>query len=368
MTTQAQPRTSHPFYMYDAVHGQPEAVARVLESEADAVGVLAHRLNTDAIEFIHVVGIGTSWHAALVGEYLLRFAGGRTNARAWNSFEFCAYPPPLGSGDAVIVLSHRGTKLYSAQALELAQASGALTVLVTGIDSSAKTDLANVVLRTCPQEKSSAFTVSHIAAMTVLAMLASAIGEREDNPVAGRIMEELANLPQLVDAALAQESEVRRWVKGVANAERYYFAGWGPNASTAYEVALKIKETSYATSEGFQLEQYLHGPFVATEEGGVVTFVAPSGKGRWRTRNLVEAAGEVGAHVAAILEQGDDELSDMVDTSILLPAMPEFLTPIVYLVPLQLFTYWLARELGHNPDVFRLDDPKHRAARGKYQL
>ena len=80
------------------------------------------------------------------------------------------------------------------------------------------------------------------------------------------------------------------------------------------------------------------------------------------------ATNATGAYTAAVVEDGDSETARRTDNAILMPATPEALTPMVYLVPLQLFTYWLAVELGHNPDVFRLDDPTHRAARDHYTL
>ncbi|MCY4651678.1 MAG: hypothetical protein OXC95_00775, partial [Dehalococcoidia bacterium] len=101
-------RAAHPYHMHDAIMAQPHATARVVAEERDNVLRLAELVRDSAS--LHVVGIGTSWHAALVAEDLLRNHGGRQDARAWNSFEFCDRPPTLGGDDAVIVLSHRGTK------------------------------------------------------------------------------------------------------------------------------------------------------------------------------------------------------------------------------------------------------------------
>ena len=366
MTAQAEERTQHPYHMHEAILGQPEAVAAFLEREREQVKVLARTLA--GIKRIHVVGIGTSWHAALVGEHLLCNVAGREDARAWNSFEFCAYPPAITESDAVVVMSHRGTKQYSARALELAREAGASTAVVTGIGSSARADLADVVLRTSEGERSSAFTISHTTAMTALASLAAELGDLAGSEAARQLGRDLKDLPNLIKTALEQEEVVRRWVRQVADSHRHYFVGWGPNASTAYEVALKIKETSYSTCEGFQLEQYLHGPFVATDGGSSVTFIAPPGPGLERPAALMAAANSTGAYTAAIVEDDDSQTAGRVDNAIPMPVTPEALTPIVYLAPLQLFTYWLAFELGTNPDVFRLDDPAHRAAREHYTL
>jgi glucosamine--fructose-6-phosphate aminotransferase (isomerizing) len=349
--------------MHEAIHGQPEAISRLLSDERDSISALAE-LAANA-ERIHIVGIGTSWHASLVGEYLLTTVGGREDARAWNSFEFCSRPSTLSEADLVIVMSHRGTKMYSAQALELARAAGAATAIVTGIGSAANIDLADAVVRTTISDPSSAFTISHTGAMTALAMLAALLGNSPDGTL---LNNELSRLPDLVSGALDSEDAIKAWAAETKDAQRHYFLGWGPNSSTAYEVSLKMKEANYTTTEGLHLEQYLHGPFVSTDEGCHVTFVAPPATGKDRVVDLMGATKAVGARTAAIVQSGDETRSLLVDTAITVPAVSELLSPIVYLVPLQLYTYWMALELGHNPDTFRLDDPRHLSAKEHYQL
>ena len=205
----------------------------------------------------YVCGIGTSWHAALVGEHLFRSVG-HHDAHAWHSFEFASYPPPLSGEDLVIVMAHSGTKHYSAEALSMAKESGAMTAILTCQTSEARLELADVVLKTTYRDRSSAFTVSHTGAMTALALIASRLPGGEET---GR---ELAGLPDKLASALKREAEVMELVAQVREFGWYCFAGWGPNASTAYEAALKINEATYDVTTAFQLEQFLHGPFVAT--------------------------------------------------------------------------------------------------------
>ena len=353
-------RAAHPYHMHDAIMAQPQAIARVIAEERENVRRLADLVRDCAR--VHIVGIGTSWHAALIGEDLLRNHGGRQDARAWNSFEFCDRPPALGHDDAVIVLSHRGTKTYSARALERAHKSGAATGLLTGVGSDARRKLANVVVETSEPDPSSAFTISHTSALTALTMLAFELSGEDSS-------ESLSGLPGVVQGAIATEDSVKDWAALSRDVQRFYFVGTGPNASTSYEAALKMKEANYTTTEGFHLEQYLHGPFVSTDDGCMVTFVAPPRSGpEDRIADLMKTVTEVGASAAALLESGDDSRGALVETVISLPACPEVFSPIVYLVPLQLFTYWLALELGCNPDVFRLNDPMHVAARRHYTL
>ena len=353
-------RASHPYHMHDAITGQPRAIARVISEERRNVRDLADLVQRAAR--VHIVGIGTSWHAAIVGEDLLRNHAGRHEARAWNSYEFCDHPPPLTQDDLVIVLSHRGTKTYSARALELGHHSGASTALLTGIGSDARRDLPQVIVETSQPDPSSAFTISHTSALTVLTMLAVALS-------GGDAADSLSNLPDAVQDAISNEDEVKEWAAASTDVQRFYFVGTGTNASTAYEAALKMKEANYTTTEGLHLEQYLHGPFVSTDEGCLVTFIAPpSDDSEDRVIDLIRAVDEVGARTAAVLQKGDSARSNLVDTVISVPECPGIYSPIVYLVPLQLLTYWLALELGCNPDVFRLNDPKHVAARRHYTL
>ncbi|MEE9325227.1 MAG: SIS domain-containing protein [Dehalococcoidia bacterium] len=364
MTTQKPSRTTHPYHMHDAILGQPKAIARVLDSQQEAVHNLGERLVK--AKRVYIVGIGTSWHASLVGEYLLRTVADREEAQAWNSFEFCAHPPPLNDEALVIVMSHRGSKQVSAQALALSKKRGAVTAVVTGQDSAAREDLADSVIRTCPQEKSAAFTISHTTAMTALMMLAAEVGATAGQPEAKELSKSLQKLPQWVEETLDVEPQVRRVAQRYRDEKWFHFLGWGPNIATAYEAALKMKEANYTVTEGFQIEYYLHGPFVATGPGFLVTLIAPPGAGEKRAKDIAKAAKEIGAKVLAIAQKEDAGLSSIADDLLAMPPVQEPLSPIIYLVPLQLFTYWLAVELGCNPDTFRWDNPRYHAARQHY--
>ena len=359
MATRPPPRQGHPYHMHDCIHDQPEAIAGVLESQvhaAEEVAAMASKARRT-----YVCGIGTSWHAALVGEHLFRSVG-HHDAHAWHSFEFASYPPPLSGEDLVIVMAHSGTKHYSAEALSMAKESGAMTAILTCQTSEARLELADVVLKTTYRDRSSAFTVSHTGAMTALALIASRLPGGEET---GR---ELAGLPDKLASALQREAEVMELVAQVREFGWYCFAGWGPNASTAYEAALKINEATYDVTTAFQLEQFLHGPFVATGPRCSVTLVSPPGPGYARSLEIGRAVKATGGGLAALVAEGDEEMSALSDHAVALPSVSEALSPIVYVAPLQLFTYWLALDRGRNPDTFRLDDPTHQAAREHYSL
>src|SRR5262249_48736282 len=150
-----------------------------------------------------------------------------------------------------------------ARAVERARAAGLPCVAVTGQDSRLPDDGADVVLRTTPQETSAAYTASHVGAMTVLAQVATTLGERRAvaEPAGGRAAR--AALPAQSEAVLRREDEVRRAADAIVAANRrVYCIGAGPNAVTATEAALKAREAAYVTIDGLGIEQFLHGPIV----------------------------------------------------------------------------------------------------------
>lgn len=399
-TQESRTRSKHPFFMYDAIQAQVEAVQRVFEQESPKITQLVKHLHKNNIQRVHLVGIGTSYHAALVGSQWLQEIAQLTyyQVTVWQSFEFVLNETsPMVNGkltkeDLVLVLSHRGTKQYSMEALKyVSEQTEATTVLFTSIGSQAPVDKVDFLIHTSQPEKSSAFTISHTSVLSALLTLAVELGVESNVGLALDLKNKMhyqALVVDLIRKAMDLESNIRGWITEKLSIQlspikqsKLFFVGNGANMSSAYEVALKIKETSYINAEGFQLEQFLHGPFCATDaDTTLVTFlvVPPSPQqckqrqSRYkRTVQIIEAAQAAGARVA-IVTQNSDPFLDIIDADrhdLVLPDMPEVLTPLIYLIPLQLFTYWLCLdhpETQTNPDVFRLNDPLHYIAKTKY--
>ena len=357
MTT-PDPRARHPYFMYDAIVGQPDAIHSLIATQRERCAEIAAELSRK--RRIYVVGIGTSWHAALVGASIM---DGGPEAFAWNSFEFCVAPPRVTADDAVIVISHRGTKRSSYDALDVANSIGAYTVAITSTDPGPRILTADAGIRTVEQEKSAAFTISYTTALTVLALLNLGMAGRLDDPANG-----LDALPGQIADVLGAEEDVRALVAEHRARRRFISAGWGANRANAYEVALKIKETSRADCEGFQAEQLLHGPFCSLDSDCLLTLISPAGDDRGRSVDLAEAARELGAPVWALTNRHESDLADAGAITFPLPDCPAYLMPITSVVPLQLFTYHLALARGTHPDLFQQDDPLQAAARTHYDL
>jgi glutamine---fructose-6-phosphate transaminase (isomerizing) len=348
MTTET--RDSHPYHMHDAILAQPEAFVRAIEHNRDAVDEFASRVAS--CERIFLAGIGTSHHASLVGEHLMRTYGG-PDVRAVHSFDLALYGPELRQEDCLVAVSHRGAKRYTALALEKAMEVGCPTALVTGEGGSGE-GRADAVFQTVAQESSPAHTVSYTSAVAVLALLAGRLGYHRTGSATlpdGLLREEL---PEALRAALGKEEEVSTLAHEHVGRRRIWLIGGGPSAVTATETALKIKETSYLQAEGMPTETMLHGPFQCVEADDLFVLIAPSGAARDRTLEVAELVEEIGAKYLIL---GDHKIESR-PTALNMPEVPEPFSALTCLVPLQLFAYHLALARGTNPDSFRGDDPR----------
>jgi len=359
-------RASHPYHMHDAIREQPDRIAQWLRTEREGAERAADAAASR--KRLVLVGIGTSFHAAQVGEHFVRhLTGGRERALAEQSFELVHYPVGLTSEDALIAISHRGWKNYSVQALQAARAAGALTIVVTGHEPGVGMTVADFVIPTCEQEISSAHTKSYTTALVALAALAVRLAERRGllNDVAAAHAA-LKRISELMRRALACESHSREVAREIAARQRWVFVGAGPNWATAREGALKVQETSYMASESFEIEQFLHGPLAEMDSRAALVALFTGGPGDDRARSLLRAAGELGVLRVAVAAEGVGEVSG--EHRIEVPAIEEWLSPFVQVIPVQFLSYYVALERGANPDTAREDQPAHARAHGHYKL
>jgi glucosamine--fructose-6-phosphate aminotransferase (isomerizing) len=299
---------------------QPRELRRLLGDRAPAAraaGLLAGRR-------VLLAGTGTSWHAANHGAWMLRAAG----IEAWplqpmDAAVGGAQPQP---GDALVLLSHTGLKRYSAELREGARTAGVATLAIGGIGQP------GVDLPTVERERSSAYTASHLGALIRLAQLASELGAP------------LGELDAVPDAVAA---ELERPGRGVEVPQRLLeYTGAGPNAWTAEEGALKVRETARVASGGLMVEQLLHGPAVALDARDALVCLDGGGPGAER---LEEVAGVVEAGGARVHRIAARELGEQ------LSIFP--LTVAVQRIALE-----AAEALGTDPDAFGYDVPGRKAA------
>jgi glutamine---fructose-6-phosphate transaminase (isomerizing) len=350
------PRAGHPYYMHDAIYAQPGALRLVARGQGDAIAAAAARLRT--LDQVLLTGVGTSWHAALVGELLFARVGGLgRRARAFHAFELASYWPDGDARAGVIGITHRGTNHHTLAALARARGNGGAGVAITGKSTDAVA--ADWMLRTVDQESSGAHTVSYTTALALLAALATAVGGQSGTA------RELDAIPDLVASLLGQES----WDDLAArygSARYFWFVGGGPNTATALEAALKMNEAGHATTAGFNCEQFLHGAWAALEPEDAVFLVTPPGPSRERCLAVARVVKEIGAPLVALAREDDREIATLATETIAIPEVDELLSPILTVVPLQLFVYHAAVRRGVNPDVTRSDQPAYARARSAF--
>lgn len=343
--------------LYAMIHSQPEVIAAALaaaEAPAEqAAAILA------AASRVFLAGTGTNSHAAVVGEHLLRAAA--VDAFATTNFDFVTYPRPLRPDDAVVVLSQTGTTRYSAGAVGRATELGVPVIGITGLGS----PMPDVTerLEIAPKELSDTYTQSYTAALAVLALISVKIGEAAEVDMTG-LREALPELPGAVTSILEREQDL--WPEAVALSQhrRLILAGAGPNAVTAREGALKIKESSYLTAEGFELETMLHGGLQAVEAGDLAIVIAADGPALGRTIDAIRALDTIGLSTLVIADERVIDRLPKLDALRIFPyaPVPEPLSPLLATIPLQLLAAFTAFLLGTNPDNFRFDEACYRDA------
>jgi glutamine---fructose-6-phosphate transaminase (isomerizing) len=256
--------------MRETMATQPDVLQQLLDDQRGLESA-AQRL---AGRRVLVVGTGTSWHAANQGAWWLRMGG--VDAWAVLAADAAAGNPFPGEGDALLLLSHRGTKLFTSEVLERARAAGVPTLVIS------KRGNPDADLETVTEEVSAAFTASHLAALMRVAQLAEHLG---------------ASLGALDDIPDAVALELAQGPAGVKPPARLLeFAGVGINAWTAAEGALKIRETALVATEGLACESILHGPAVALGADDSLVCL-DSGTGSARLKQLADVVRAQGSSV-----------------------------------------------------------------------
>ena len=300
---------------------------------------------------IFLVGTGTSYHGALVGQYLLRSAG--VEAWAIPAFEFANYPPRFKDDDGLVLLSHRGSKRFSQAALDGFPGKDHW-LAITGEGSPLR---GPGVVSTVPQERSPVHTASHTGAMVRLAQLAIALGSPSWKA-------ELGRLPDAIRAALELRRQIAAALGGLHLGHVVHFVGGGPAQATALEGALKLREAAYLSAEGHELESILHGPLISLQAEDSVVMVALPGASHARTAEVAAAINEIGATSVAV---GASAAGLEATLRLPTPAIDERLAPIINVVPLQWLALEVSRRVGVDADSFRKEG-RYAAAQTKFNL
>jgi len=356
----AAEKAGYRHFMLKEIHEQPHAVETTLRGRLDPgdAGVFARetKLTQEILRSAtqaHIIACGTSWHAGIVGKYLLeRHAGLQTQIETASEFRYRS--PLLAPGALVIAISQSGETADTLAAVRLAQKAGHKVLTIGNTVGAAIPRVADYNFHTycgpeCGVASTKAF-VGQLAALTLLTYHAGQARGRMNEAEAGRWRDQLTALPDLLSKALKTESEVRAIAEAFGRAEHFLYIGRGVNYPTALEGALKLKEISYVHAEGFPAGEMKHGPLALIENGTPVVAIATESDVFEKTLSNIEEARARGARVVALVTEGERRLRGAAEFVLELPAADEFLSPALNVIPLQFLAYQIADLRGCDVD------------------
>ncbi len=352
-------KRGYPHFMLKEIMEQPESLENSLrgrliidEGKAQLGGLNSVQDRLREIERINIIACGTARHAGLVGEYMLEeYAGIPTKVDAASEFRY--RKPILDKKTAVIAISQSGETADTLAAIREAKSKGILTIGITNVVGStqARETDAGIYNHAGP-EIGVASTKAYTSQLTILALLTLCLGrQRQLSLVMGqRIAKELSMIPELVKKILESEPKIKELAEKYKNFDNLLYLGRKYNYATAREGAHKIKETAYVHAEGCRGGEPKHCEIALISEKFPSVCVVPSDSVYNKmVSNIQEIRARKGP-VIAIATEGNEEIKSLVDDVIYIPKTLEMLTPILAIVPLQLFAYYVAALRGCDVD------------------
>ena len=330
--------------MLQEIAEQPSALRKTIEAEAEKYKSLASFIKDRDIRLVVIVARGSSDNASLFGRYLIEITCGIPVSLCAPAV-FTLYKAKLDLSKALVIgVSQSGEGTDINTVLESAKASGAFTLAITNEAASTMAGIADqALLIHAGREKSVAATKTYTGQMLHFYMLAEAMG--------GTKLDYRA-IPDHVDKALELRPQVEEEVKRYAFMNNCVVVGRGLNYGNAYEWALKLMETCYVVAERFSSADFFHGPLAIVERRFPALILGPSGVTKQSNLDLLGRLSEL--HADSLSVTNDDDIAAASSRSLRLPSdIGEFLTPIPFIVPAQLFAALLAEEKGIDADAPR---------------
>ena len=347
-------------FMLKEIYEQPRAVADTLRGRVSPEGgtVVLPEIGLDpdvvaGLQRVVFVACGTSYHAAIVGRFLVeRLAGLSSDVDLGSEFRY--RDAVLGPETLVVAISQSGETADTLGAVKAARDRGAPIVGITNVVGSALARESTGVLYThAGPEIGVASSKTFTATLTACYLLALWLGRRRGVLLAedGRKhIQSLLELPRLMEQTLEREPEIAELAKEMAAYNNFLFLGRGLHYPLALEGALKLKELSYLHAEGYPAGEMKHGPIALIDDGMPVIALTPRDASYERMMNTVEEVRARDGHIIALAHEGDRDIAARAARVMTVPATAELLSPILMALPLQLLSYHVAVRLGRDVD------------------
>lgn len=344
-------------FMLKEIYEQPRALSdtlrgRLVHQPPDAVldGI---DLKVDQLKRVVLLACGTSHHAALLGKYMIEKLA-RLPVEVDLASEFRYRDPVVLPGDLAVAISQSGETADTLAAIREARQRGAKTLCIANVvDSSIPRSVHHALYTHAGPEIGVASTKAFLTQLAALCLLAIHLGRRTGalTEAAGAdLIHELLAIPTKLSEALATATQVQALARRFAHSQDVLYLGRGPQYPIALEGALKLKEISYIHAEGYAAGEMKHGPIALIDEGVPIIVLAPEEHGYEKVLSNLSEVKARGGRVIAVATSGDLALRKLADEVIEVPKAPSLLTPMLTVVPLQLFAYYVADLKGTDVD------------------
>lgn len=350
---------THQHHMRKEIYEQPESFQRTIRDRLDPDEGTVHlpelelsQAEAAAIERIVILGCGTSWHAGLIGRQIIeRLAGIPVQVEYASEYR---YQPQITLPNTLtIALSQSGETADTLEAMRAARGTGSRIVGIVNVVGStiAREADSALYLRAGPEigvASTKVFT-SQIAALLLFGLF---LGQARRGPSneARKMVREMQRVPALIEQVLRLETRIGDIARIYADSGNFLYLGRGVNFPVALEGSLKLKEISYIHAEGYPAAEMKHGPIALIDEKMPVVFVAPTDAIYPKVVANIQEVKARGGRIIVISTDGNDELRNLVDHQLRVPALPTLLSPLVTVVPLQLLAYHIAVLRGCDVD------------------
>jgi glucosamine--fructose-6-phosphate aminotransferase (isomerizing) len=350
-------KTGYPHYMLKEIHEQPMSVRNALRTQRIYLDLMASAMNR--AKKIFLVACGTSYHACLAASYAFSNLAKISVTPVVASEFIDGYGALVDSDTVVVVVSQSGETADTLTAVRGARDRGASILGISNVMGSTLTRLSDVYIgQNSGPEIGVAATKTFTAQLCILTELVAALARKREvlrKTEIETLEAGLSRLPDWISSVVStQEERVKQIVQKYLYRSSFCFLGRGMNVSTALEGRLKLLELSYLPAIAYAAGESKHGFISVVEEGYPVFFIAPKDESYSKIMGNVMEMKARGAQVISIVEEQDREVTKMSDETITIPqGIPSVLTPIVFIVPLQLFAYYMSVGKGYNPDFPR---------------
>ncbi|MBQ9971355.1 MAG: glutamine--fructose-6-phosphate transaminase (isomerizing) [Elusimicrobiaceae bacterium] len=343
-------------FMLKEIYDQPQAIEDTLRTARTDFGKILG-LDTEAmrqLKNIHIIACGTAYHAGLVGKYYLeQFAGIPVSVDLASEYKYRTVPEIPGT--LAIAISQSGETADTIGAVKKAKEFGFRTLAICNVLGSTLTRTCDSTFFThCGPEISVASTKAFTSQITSLYALAIFLGKANGNlgkTSFDKLYKELMHLSKAMSETVKMEYDVRHLTRKIYKADRFIFLGRNVNFPIALEGALKLKEVSYRSAEGFAAGEIKHGPISVIDKGTPVFVLMPKDRLFEKMLSACQECRARGAYVVAITTpDAAAKAKGVADKVFLVPQVSEFLQPVLNVVPMQFLAYWIAKRLGCDID------------------